>query len=220
MSTPRAALLLAAMMGGATGSAAADERPATLDWLIAASNDPGRRVIDLGEYVLDDSGVVALDPLTGLASRPATGLPAGAASAHVILARQDGFDDTAALVLALGKAAPVCGISHGTFGVDTGLAALLNQSDAARLDGYARLLDLTGGDLFSALETQLPMENPANFVTLPEGPRFPVSRSGYGDGLYELFGLSDARGRPVALYVDFIGDSKGEWIDPPPCANV
>ena len=24
----------------------------------------------------------------------------------------------------------------------------------------------------------------------------------------------------VALYIDFIGDRKGEWIDPPPCANV
>ena len=64
------------------------------------------------------------------------------------------------------------------------------------------------------------MDNPANFVTLPEGTRFPVSRSGYGDGAYKLYLLNDARGAPVALYVDFIGDHKGEWIDPPPCANV
>ena len=216
MNAGLAALLLAAT----TGAAIADARPAVLDWLIAASDDPGRTVVDLGEYHLDGSGVVALDPLTGFATKPAGNLPAGPAQVHVVQAYQDGFDETAALVLTLGPAVPVCGLSHGTFGVDTGLAAILNKSDADKLDGYGRVLDLIGSDLFTALETQLPMDNPANFVTLPEGTRFPVSRSGYGDGAYKLYLLNDARGAPVALYVDFIGDHKGEWIDPPPCANV
>ncbi len=217
MNAGLAALLLLAV---SAGGALAQDRPATLDWLIAASGDPGRSVIDLGEYHLDGSGIMALDPLTGFATKPAGNLPAGPAQVHVVQAYQDGFDETAALVLTLGPAVPVCGLSHGTFGVDTGLAAILNKSDADKLDGYGRVLDLIGSDLFTALETQLPMDNPANFVTLPEGTRFPVSRSGYGDGAYKLYLLNDARGAPVALYVDFIGDHKGEWIDPPPCANV
>ena len=217
MNAGLAALLLLAV---SAGGALAQDRPATLDWLIAASGDPGRSVIDLGEYHLDGSGIMALDPLTGFATKPAGNLPAGPAQVYVIQSHQDGFDETAALVLTLGPAVPVCGLSHGTFGVDTGLAAILNKSDADKLDGYGRVLDLVGSDLFTALEAQLPMDNPANFVTLPEGTRFPVSRSGYGDGGYELFRLNDAQGRPVALYIDFIGDRKGEWIDPPPCANV
>ena len=217
MNAGLAALLLLAV---SAGGALAQDRPATLDWLIAASGDPGRSVIDLGEYHLDGSGIMALDPLTGFATKPAGNLPAGPAQVHVVQAYQDGFDETAALVLTLGPAVPVCGLSHGTFGVDTGLAAILNKSDADKFDCYGRVLYLIGSDLFTALETQLPMDNPANFVTLPEGTRFPVSRSGYGDGAYKLYLLNDARGAPVALYVDFIGDHKGEWIDPPPCANV
>jgi hypothetical protein len=136
------------------------------------------------------------------------------------MAHQDGFDDPAAIVLALSDAAPVCGASLGAFGVDTGLAALANLTDVKMLDAYGRVLASTGSDTYTALEMQLPLEDPARFVTLPGGTRFPVSRSGYGDGGYEFFRLNDAQARPVALYVDFIGDRKGEWIDPPPCANV
>ncbi|RCW85793.1 DUF4241 domain-containing protein [Paracoccus lutimaris] len=216
MNAGLALLLIAATAGGAM----AQDRPASVDWLIAASADPGRTVIDLGEYHLDGSGVVALDPLTGLATPPAKSLPTSTAQVHVIQAHQDGFDDTAALMLTLGRGKPVCGVLLGGFGVDTGLAALANQSHAEKLDGYGRILDLAGSDLFTALEPQLPMEEPAGFVTLPEGTRFPVSRSGYGDGAYHLFRLNDAQDAPVALYIDFIGDRKGEWIDPPPCANV
>ena len=216
MTAGLAALLLAAT----TGAAIADARPAVLDWLIAASDDPGRTVVDLGEYHLDGSGVVALDPLIGLATQPVPGLPAGPARTHVVMTREDGYDYAAALVLVLADDEPACGASHGVVGVDTGLAALINHSDAAKLEAYAGILDLTGSDLFTALEAQLPIEGNAAVVTLPDGTRLPISRSGFGDGAYHLFRLNDAQGAPVALYVDFTGDRKGEWIDPPPCANV
>ena len=205
---------------GATAPARADTPPAAIDWLIAAASDPGRTTIRLGEYRLDGSGVVAFDPLTGFATPPAPDLPATEAQVYIVMAHQDGFDDPAAIVLALSDAAPVCGASLGSFGVDTGLAALTNLTDAKMLDAYGRVLASTGSDTYTALEMQLPLEDPARFVTLPGGTRFPVSRSGYGDGGYEFFRLNDAQARPVALYVDFIGDRKGEWIDPPPCANV
>ncbi|WP_374637479.1 hypothetical protein [Paracoccus sp. (in: a-proteobacteria)] len=213
-----AGTILAAL--AAPAAARIDTRPPAIDWLIAASSDPGRTTIRLGEYQLDGSGVVALDPLTGMATPPAPGLPATKAQVYIVMAHQDGFDDAAAIVLSLSRAAPVCGASLGVVGVDTGLVALANLTDVKMLDAYGRILDSTGSDTFTALETQLPMEQPASFVTLPDGTRFPVSRSGYGDGGYEFFRLNDAQARPVALYVDFIGDHKGEWIDPPPCANV
>lgn len=204
----------------APAPARAETPPAAIDWLIAAASDPGRTATRLGEYQLDGSGVVALDPLTGFATPPAPDLPQGLAGVYIVIAHQDGYDDTAALMLTLSDAAPVCGASLGVFGVDTGLAALANLTDVKRLDAYGRILERTGSDPFDALEPQLPMEEPASFVTLPDGTRFPVSRSGYGDGGYEFFRLNDAQARPVALYVDFIGNHKGEWIDPPPCANV
>lgn len=204
----------------ALAQARIDTRPPAIDWLIAASSDPGRTTIRLGEFQLDGSGVVALDPLTGMATPPAADLPAIKTQVFIVMAHQDGFDDPAAIVLSLSGGTPVCGTSLGSFGVDTGLAALANQTDLKMLDAYGRILDSTGSDTFTALEMQLPLEDAARFVTLPDGTRFPVSRSGYGDGGYEFFRLNDAQARPVALYVDFIGDHNGDWIDPPPCANV
>ena len=203
-----------------TRTAVADTRPAALGWLIAASDDPDRTVVDLGEYVLDGSGVVALDPLTGYATQPVADLPKGPARTYVIMAKEDGYDYAAALMLVLADGKPVCGVPLGVFGVDTGLAALINRSDAIKLESYARILEPTGSDLFTALETQLPIEENASTVTLPDGTRLPISRSGFGDGAFKLFRLNDAQGAAVALYIDFIGDRKGEWIAPPPCANV
>lgn len=202
------------------GAGAAGELPDAVDWLVAAAADPDRTVTELGEYHLDDSGLVALDPLTGFATQPATGLQADKARAFLIEARENGYNDSAAIMLVLGRGMPACGFSQGVFGVDTGLAALINRSDADNLDAYAKILALKDSELFAALEEQLPMDKSASWVTLPAGIRFPVVRSGYGDGAYELFRLNDNQGKPVALYVDFIGDKNGEWIDPPPCANV
>lgn len=213
-------LISAPVTIAASSAAAANTRPAALDWLIAASDDPDRSVVDLGEYVLDGTGVVALDPLTGFATQPVSQLPTGPARTYVIMAREDGYDYAAALVLVLANGKPVCGSPQGVFGVDTGLAALINHSDAAKLEAYARTLELTGSDLFTALETQLPIEENASTVTLPDGSRLPISRSGFGDGGFGLFRLHDAQGVTVALYTDFIGDRKGEWIAPQPCANV
>ncbi|WP_199262669.1 hypothetical protein [Paracoccus binzhouensis] len=61
------ARLIACLLG--TGPAAADALPGAVQWLIDRSGDPDRIGRDIGPYPLDGSGIVALDPLTGFATR-------------------------------------------------------------------------------------------------------------------------------------------------------
>lgn len=196
----------------------ADTLPGSVKWLIERSSDPTRIAKNLGPYPVDGEGIVALDPLTLTTSSGTPDITAPQAQVYSVLVEDYGLIP-AAMVLVFNDALPVCGQAYGVVGVDTGLTAFTTANH------YRKLLDFSDGleageDLFTALEPQLPMEGYANFVKLPNGTRFPVSRSGYGDGGYSLFLLKDDAGAPVAAYLDFVGDRNGEWIDPPPCANV
>lgn len=213
------ALLLTACLFG-TGPAAADALPGAVQWLIDRSGDPDRIGRDIGPYPLDGSGIVALDPLTGFATRPAPTPAAPDARFYAVLAREDGYAYAAAMALVTADGLPACGESLGVVGVDTGLAAIVTRSGLEAMSLYYDSLQAQGSDPYTALEPQLPLETFASFVTLPDGTRVAVSSSGYGDGGYQFFRLGDAQGQTVAFYLDFLGDRKGEWIDPPPCANV
>lgn len=204
----------------AAAPAAAGDPPAAVAWLLARSGDPSRTASDIGPYPLDGGGILALDPLTGFATRPAPAPLAPGARFHAVLSHDAGHATIAAVALVASDAAPVCGEPLGVVGVDTGLAAILTESDNRALTAYADRLHAAGGDLYDALEPQLPPESFAAFVTLPGQQRLPVASSGHGDGRYQFFRLNDAQGGTVAFYLDFIGDRKGEWIDPAPCANV
>ncbi|WP_199259815.1 hypothetical protein [Paracoccus binzhouensis] len=153
-------------------------------------------------------------------AKPAPTPAAPDARFYTVLARKDGYAHVAAIALVTADGLPVCGESLGIIGVDTGLAAIVTRSGFEAMNTYYDTFQAQGSDPFTALEPQLPMDLLPAFVILPDGTQIPTSRSGYGDGGYEFFRLDDAQGRPVAYFLDFLGDSKGEWIHPPPCANV
>ncbi len=190
-----------------------------MQWLIDRSGDPDRIGRDIGPYPLDGSGIVALDPLTGFATKPAPTPPAPDARFYTVLAGKNGHD-VAAIALVMADNAPVCGESLGAIGVDTGLASIVTATGNRALNGLFEQLEARGSDLYDALSSQLPLRGLPTIVTLPDGTQVPTSRSGHGDGGYEFFRLDDVQGQTVAYFLDFLGDSKGEWIDPPPCANV
>lgn len=53
-------------------------------------------------------------------------------------------------------------------------------------------------------------------VPLPNGTPEPYIHSGWGDGAYPVFSLTDSAGRICALYTDFPGrDEEGRWLTPP-----
>src|SRR5690606_11298646 len=105
------------------------------------------------------------------------------------------------------------------FGVDTGPAAFLDRPAAAALEADSQALG-PGRDIYNdwfhglSGETHVVKE----MVPLPSGTRFPMMSSGWGDGGYPVASLSDAEGRMVAIYVDFMGmNEEGDWLLPPEC---
>jgi hypothetical protein len=123
----------------------------------------------------------------------------------------------AAMALIWSDADVACGEDLSTIGVDTGLAGFLTPADVIALDAYAaRHRDLYDGTYAEQLDAAVPTI--PFVVTLPDGTRFPVSGSGWGDGGYPVASLYDAAGNMVALYTQFIGGTE-EWLLPQPCAN-
>lgn len=173
----------------------------------------------IGPVAIAPGGVIVVDPLTysGSSDWPFLSIPEGQAQFVVALDAKSGRVSKAMLVF---SDAPVtCGHDEATVPVDTGLAAFLDRPTAAALDADALALgpdkDIYN-DWFHALigETHVVKE----MVPLPSGIRFPMMSSGWGDGGYPVASLSDAEGRMVALYVDFMGmNDKGEWLLPPEC---
>lgn len=173
----------------------------------------------IGPVAIAPGGVIVVDPLTYSTGYdwPFLAVPEGQAQFLVALDAESGRVSKAALVF---SDAPVaCGHDEATVGVDTGLAAFLDRPAAAALEADSQALG-PGRDIyndwFDALigETHVVKE----MVPLPSGTRFPMMSSGWGDGGYPVASLSDAEGRMVAIYVDFMGmNEDGDWLLPPEC---
>lgn len=193
----------------------AEPMPPAVAWLADHSGAP-RSPHLAGEYLLDGSGVVGLDPLTFFASPPTPQVPAGRADVWT-LRQGDGRIALAALVLS--DAAPVCGADLGSYGVDSGTAALMTETDLARLHAAERVLALLGGGIHALFGIQFPNDVFRDgMLRLPDRTALPVFSSGWGDGGYGVAVLNGADGRAIAIYTDFMGnDATGGWITPPPC---
>ncbi len=176
-------------------------------------------VQEVGPVVIAPGGVIVADPLTYSANPdwPILATPEGPAQFVVALEADSGRVSKAMLVFS--DAPVLCGHDETTVGVDTGLAAFLDRPAAAALEADSLALGPDRNiydDWFHALigETHVVKE----MVPLPSGVRFPMMSSGWGDGGYPVASLSDAEGRMVALYVDFMGrNDEGEWLLPPEC---
>lgn len=159
--------------------------------------------------------IYATDPLTlnlsGLIAVPE-------APARVLGFMDQETGRTAALALLWDTSPVVCGHDLGTVGVDTGLAAFLTPTDLSALLLYS---EAYGDDLYSSpVGAQLDATVPTipTFVSLPDGTRFPVSGTGWGDGGYPVASLHDADGTMVALYAQFMGGTE-DWLLPTPCTD-
>ncbi len=207
-----AALILPAPLAGAT--------PPAIDWLISQTARP----LDLrkvGSYT-PNGPLIGVDPLTYVADYkwPYADVPAGPATFYALIDREDGRVSKAVLVFS--GTAPTCGADLATIPVDTGTGAFLDRDTAAELDALGAKLADQGKDLYNdfLMEKMGDSSDYADFITLPQGHRFPIFGTGWGDGRYPVASLTDGAGQVIALYADFMGaDEKGTWLLPPPCTT-
>lgn len=196
---------------------AGSSSPGALGWYVAFAGE-SRRARAIGRYKIGTAGVVALDPLTLFATPPIGDLPRGETRAYVLL--EPSQDRIAAAFLIFDDAVPVCGADVGTIGVDSGTAAFVTPEDLTQLTALSANLAQNNRDLYNDyFAKQMPETSFSRMLRLPNGRRFPGFSAGWGDGGYPVARLDDASGRPVALYADFMGDARGEWILPRECGR-
>lgn len=177
------------------------------------------RAVDAGAWHPVGGQVFATDPLTLLQTGPDVAtLTVPDAPARILGYLEPEQGRAAVMALIWSDADVVCGEDLTTIGVDTGLAGFLTPSDVAALDVYA---DPSLGTYHGTYAEQLDAAVPTIpfIAVLPDGTRFPVSGSGWGDGGYPVASLLDAGGNMVALYAQFIGGTE-DWMLPPPCADA
>lgn len=106
-----------------------------------------------------------------------------------------------------------CGEYLTVIGVDTGLAGFMTPADAAALAAYGEKHGNIYAEQLDAAVPTVPF-----IAEPPDGARFVVSGSGWGDGGYPVASLHDANGDIVALYAQFIPDGD-DCLLPEPCGN-
>lgn len=213
-----AALSLLVLTAPATGQAQPLDDIGALAWVRSMTGFP-LEMRAIGEVTIAPGGVIAADPLTffSAAAWPAIPAPAGPAQFIVALDAETGRVSKALLVF---SAAPVaCGRDETTLGVDTGLAAFLDQPTADALANLAQAVSPDRNIYDNWFHGLLGSTGVlADLVPLPSGELVPMTSSGWGDGGYPVASLSDAKGRMVALYADFMGiNEDGGWLLPEDC---
>ncbi|WP_146199894.1 hypothetical protein [Roseicyclus mahoneyensis] len=177
------------------------------------------RVMSPGEWTPAGGLVHATDPLTLWQTGPdATLITVPEAPARVIGLIDREYGRSILMALVWSDAPVVCGEDLGTIGVDTGLAGFLTPADVAALEAYA---DPSLGTYHGTYADQLEAEAPTVplIAELPDGSRFPVSGSGWGDGGYPVASLRDASGAMVAVYAQF-DTGTDDWLLPVSCGQA
>lgn len=187
-------------------------------WMQAQSSLP-LRFESVGPYAIPSGAIVAVDPLTYSPSPewPQIAVPKGEAEVMVALDPETGRVSKALMVFS--DAGVACGHDETSIPVDTGLAALLDLGSAAALAQEATALGPDANlytDWFAAQIDDKPVVH--DMVRLPSGHRFPMTSTGWGDGIYPVASLRDAQGTLIAVYADFMGqDAEGTWLLPQEC---
>ena len=195
-----------------------------VEWIVDKTSD----VLDpvaYGDFPTPDGKLGVIDPLctteTAFFDVPTLG-------AKLIVLFDEESNRESKLVLVFSDDAVTGGAYHGDCAVDGGAVSPVTPATLTALNAFR-----------ATLPAEYPSESP-NYrypppnlyiehfeqydeagaepgkAALPDGTPVPFVRSGWGDGHYPVFTLTDKEGSLCAVYCDFMGCEKTEnWVMPP-----
>ena len=183
------------------------------DWILRNTNAT-LEVTVAGPLPTPEGKACIIDPLVFAQGPVWVNIPKEGGEVTVFHDTQHGRNSKLALIFPGGPVAG--GADVATCGVDAGMASIFTP---ATHDAMATILnskpDMTASDAYF-LDFDDPLGGERMIVPLPDGTPIPYIHSGWGDGGYPVFTLTDASGQVVALYTDFMGkDKNGTWLTPP-----
>ena len=185
------------------------------DWIIANSDAP-LEVCKIGTFPTPEGRVAALDPLTFLQAAEYITTPKTTPAFVVFHDRSERLNSKMALIYSDAHVAG--GRDKATCAVDAGMASFFTPKTHAAQTAFAKTIASDGNLYHNHFEAfdNTPPGGERKIVSLPDGTPIPYVHSGWGDGGYPIFTLTDPNGALCAVYVDFMGRNKeGEWLTPP-----
>ena len=195
--------------------------PGAAAWLAQNTATP-LELRSAGSYTVSGGAIIVADPLTYAPHPNWVWIKVHDGKARLYLMIDPETDRVSKAALVFSDAAPVCGHDEATVGVDTGLAAFLNRADATELDTTGNEFADAGKDIYNDWfhERISHASFRGKVLPLPKGGKVAMTTTGWGDGGYPVASLSDANGKIVAVYADFMGrNAEGTWLLPKECAK-
>ncbi len=181
---------------------------------IQSNNDSELTVTDAGFFATAEGRVTFLDPLAFYESPSWIDVPDS--GGRVIVFFDPKVDRNSKLALVFGDGEVAGGNSVAMFMVDAGMASVFTPTTHAAQFAFAK--SLGHGNLYDDYFEKFddPSGGERKIASLPDGTPVPYVHSGWGDGVYSVFTLTDTNGYVLAVYTDFIGrNAGGDWLVPP-----
>ena len=182
----------------------------------STNTDAPLEVYEIGAFPTPEGQVAALDPLSFFQTAEYIATPNTTPAFVVFGDTSEGLNSKMALIYSDANVAG--GRDKATCAVDAGMASFFTPATHAAQTAYANTIASDGNLYHNHFEAfdNIPPGGERKFVTLPDGTQIPYVHSGWGDGGYPVFTLTDPNGALCAVYVAFMGrNDKGAWLAPP-----
>ncbi|MEL7262060.1 MAG: DUF4241 domain-containing protein [Pseudomonadota bacterium] len=195
-------------------SRTADTGMTVKDWIVDHT-DADLAIADIGAFDTPEGKCAMIDPL--VFAQPPDWISIPTEGAQLVAFRDvvDGRNSKLALIFPGGTVAG--GAEAGVCLVDAGMASVFTPATHAAMDRFIDALPEGANpydDYFSTYDD--PAGGEHKIVALPDGTPVPYIHSGWGDGAYPVFTLTDVAGVVIAVYTDFMGtNDDGDWLLPP-----
>lgn len=186
-----------------------------VDWIVA-NTEVRLDVVEAGPLPTPEGKAAILDPLALMQTLEPNLIDVPTTGGRVVVFHEPDQGRNSKLALVFSDSPVTGGADVATCAVDAGMGSVFTPTT------HTNLLRFIDEDLktdpyngfFHAHDD--PNGGERKIVTLPDGTPIPYVHSGWGDGGYPVFTLTDADGTLCALYTDFMGkNDQGEYLTPP-----
>lgn len=182
---------------------------------IEASNKMPLDVVEIGAFPTPERKVAVLDPLYFAQEREFIAVPGDEGRVVVFHDPSEGRNSKMAIVFS--DAEVTGGDDVATCFVEAGMASFFTPASVDAMNQFGRSLGENANfydDYFCKFDDEAGGER--KLAALPDGTLVPYIHSGWGDGAYPVFTLTDAEGNLCAIYTDFMGhNDDGVYLTPP-----
>jgi len=186
-----------------------------VEWILASCAAP-LVAHDIGTFATPGGRIAMIDPLAFGCEFEEFAFRVPKSGGRLVV-----FEDTrerrnSKLAIVFSDAVVSGGKDVSTLLVDAGMGSLFNRETYEAMKAWLKTLRFDPYTAYFEEHDNLPPGMERKIVPLPDGTPVPYVHSGWGDGAYPVFTLTDATGAVIAAYADFLGcDKDGTWLTPP-----